>query len=176
MNQIDALRDVVAAFDAAGIEHWLFGGWAVDFHAGRVTREHGDVDLGIWLDDMPRIDEVLAAGGWEDLRDPDVDGGKAFGRDGVRLELTYLYRDPDGAVYTPLRDGTRGRWTDQALADEVGELDGVRCRVVSLASMLWMKEPGRRNDPEEASKDVADYEVLRASTLRRDPVPPSSFR
>jgi len=176
VNQIDALRDVVAAFDAAGIEHWLFGGWAVDFHAGRVTREHGDVDLGIWLDDMPRIDEVLAAGGWEDLRDPDVDGGKAFGRDGVRLELTYLYRDPDGAVYTPLRDGTRGRWTDQALADEVGELDGVRCRVVSLASMLWMKEPGRRNDPEEASKDVADYEVLRASTLRRDPVPPSSFR
>jgi hypothetical protein len=147
VNHVDALRDVVAAFDTAGIEHWLFGGWAVDFHAGRVTRDHGDVDLGIWLDDMPRIDEVLAAGGWKDLRDPDADGGKAFGRHGVRLELTYLYRDPDGAIYTPLRDGTRGRWTDQALAGEVGELDGVRCRVVSLASMIWMKEPGRRDDP-----------------------------
>ncbi len=176
MSQLDALRDVVAAFDAAGIEHWLFGGWAVDFHAGTMTREHGDLDLGIWLDDMPRIGEVLAAGGWIDLHDPDVDGGKAFGRGAVRLELTYLYRDADGETYTPLLDGTRGRWTDQALADEVGELDGVRCRVVSLASMLWMKEPGRRNDPEEAEKDAADYEVLRGLQQRRDPAPPLSSR
>lgn len=176
MSQLDALRDVVAAFDAAGIDHWLFGGWAVDFHAETMTREHGDLDLGIWLDDMPRIGEVLATGGWIDLHDPDVDGGKAFGRGAVRLELTYLYRDADGEIYTPLLDGTRGRWTDQALADEVGELDGVRCRVVSLASMLWMKEPGRRNDPEEAEKDAADYEVLRGLQQRRDPVPLSSSR
>ena len=176
MSQLDALRDIVTAFDAAGIEHWLFGGWAVDFHAGTLTREHGDLDLGIWLDDMPRIDELLAAGGWMDLHDPDVDGGKAFGRGDVRLELTYLYRDADGEIYTPLLDGTRGRWTDQALADEVGELDGVRCRVVSLASMLWMKEPGRRDDLEEAAKDGADYEVLRALPQRRDPAPPSSSR
>jgi hypothetical protein len=170
VSQLEGLRDVVAAFDAAGIEHWLFGGWAVDFHAGQVTREHGDLDLGIWLDDMPRIDEVLAAGGWADLRDPDVDGGKAFGRGDVRLELTYLYRDLEGEIYTPLQDGTRGRWTEQALADEFGELDGVRCRVVSLASMIWMKERAR-NDT-----DRADYDVLRALPRRRDPAPPSSSR
>jgi hypothetical protein len=176
VTQLDALADVVAALDAAGIEHWLFGGWAVDFHAGRMTREHGDLDLGIWLADMPRIEEVLAAEGWFDLRDPDVDGGKAFGRNGVRLELTYLCREVDGEVYTPLLDGTRGRWTDQSLGDEIGELDGVRCRVVSLASMIWMKEPGRRSESEEAAKDRADYEVLTALPPRRDRAPRSSSR
>ena len=174
--RLAALADVTAAFDAAGIEHWLFGGWAVDFHVGRMTREHSDLDFGIWLADMPRIEEVLAADGWLDLRDPDVDGGKAFGRDGVRLELTYLYRDPDGSIYTPLPDGTRGRWTDRALADETGELDGVRCRVVSLASMIWMKEPGGRAEPEEAAKDAADYVLLRALPQRPDRAPRSSSR
>jgi hypothetical protein len=170
VSQLEGLRDVVAAFDAAGIEHWLFGGWAVDFHVGEMTREHGDIDLGIWLDDMPRIEEALAAGGWVDLLDPDVDGGKAFGRGDVRLELTYLYRDPGGEVYTPLLDGTRGRWTDQALADEVGERDGVRCRVVSLASTIWMKERARNEI------DRADCEALRALQQRRDRAPRSSSR
>jgi hypothetical protein len=108
-GQLEALRDVVSAFDAAGIQYWLFGGWAVDFHAGAITRDHDDLDLGIWLDDMPRIEPVLSAAGWIDLLDPDVDGGKAYGRGGVRLELTYLYRDPGGEIYTPLLDGTRGR-------------------------------------------------------------------
>lgn len=176
MSQFDALRDLVAAFEAADIEYWLFGGWAVDFHAGRVTREHGDIDLGIWLDDMPRIDLVLTAEGWVDLRDPDVDGGKAFGRGGVRLELTYLYRGAEGEIYTPLLDGTRGRWTDQALAEEIGELDGLRCRVVSLAAMSWMKEPGRRLNPEEAAKDDADSVVLRALPRPPDRARPSSSR
>ena len=167
---------MTAAFDAAGVEHWLFGGWAVDFHLGRITRAHDDLDLAIWLDDMPRIDSVLAARGWVDLEDPDVDGGKAFGRDGVRLELTYLYRDADGEVYTPLLDGTRGRWTDQSLGDEIGVLNGVRCRVVSLASMIRMKEPGRRSQPEEVAKDTADYEVLRALPPPQDRAPRSSSR
>jgi hypothetical protein len=27
--------------------YWLFGGWAVDFHAGRVTRDHADIDLAV---------------------------------------------------------------------------------------------------------------------------------
>jgi hypothetical protein len=170
VSQLDALRDLATAFDGAGIDYWLFGGWAVDFHAGRATREHGDIDLGIWLDDMPRIESVLTAAGWVDVHDPDVDGGKAFDRGNVRLELTYLYRDLGGEIYTPLLDGTRGRWTDQALADEIGELDGVRCRVVSLAAMIWMKERARNES------DRADYDVLRALPRRPDRARPSSSR
>ena len=41
--------------DHHGIEYWLFGGWAVDFYAGSVTRPHDDVDVAVWLDDHVRI-------------------------------------------------------------------------------------------------------------------------
>lgn len=176
MSQLAALRGVAAAFDEAGIEYWLFGGWAMDFHVGRVTREHGDVDLAIWLADMPRIGVVLAAGGWIDLRDPDEDGGKAFGRDDVRLELTFLCRDGDGEIYTPLLDGTRGRWTEESLADDVRELDGVRARVIAFAPLSRMKQRGRGDDPADAAKDLMDYELLRASTPPPDPARRSSSR
>ena len=67
---------------------------------------------------MARIEEVLAAGGWADLLDRDIEGGKAFGREGVRLELTYLYRDDDGEISTPLLDGTHGRWTREELHED----------------------------------------------------------
>ena len=145
MSQLDALRDVVAAFDEAGIEYWLFGGWAVDFHVGRARRDHDDVDLAIWLADM----------------DPDIDGGKAFGREGVRLELTYLYRDDDGEICTPLLDGTHGRWTREALGEDVAALDGIRARVVALAPLTRMKARGRGDAPADAAKDRADHDALR---------------
>ena len=161
MSQLDALRDVVAAVDEAGIEYWLFGGWAVDFHVGRATRDHDDVDLAIWLADMARIEEVLAAGGWADLLGPDIDGGKAFGREGVRLELTYLYRDDDGEISTPLLDGTHGRWTREALGEDVAALDGIRARVVALAPLTRMKARGRGDAPADAAKDRADHDALR---------------
>jgi aminoglycoside-2''-adenylyltransferase len=158
-DQLDALRDVAAAFERSGVEYWLFGGWAVDFHAGAVTREHDDVDVAIWLDDMPRISRLLGVEGWRDLEDPDTDGGIAFGRGEVRLELTYLYKDEDGEIYTPLLDGTRGRWTSDSLGGEVKTLEGVTARVVSLGPLTRMKERGRK-DPADAAKDRADFELL----------------
>ena len=157
-EQLGALADVVRVFDSNGIEHWLFGGWAVDFRLGRITRLHDDVDLAIWLDDIPRIEALLVADGWADLNDPDTDGGKAFGKDGVRLELTYLCRDSDGEIYTPLLDGSRGRWTPEALGEEVAKLGSLRCRVVSLSALIRMKERDRGTEYE--AKDRADHNLL----------------
>jgi hypothetical protein len=159
-EQLAALRDVAATFDSAGVDYWLFGGWAVDFYAGAVTREHDDVDFATWLDDMPRIAPLLEADGWHDLEDPDTDGGIAFGRDGVRLELTYLHRGDDGEIYTPLRDGSRGKWPREALGMDLRTLEGVSSRVLSLGSLTWMKSHGR-DDAGDAAKDEADAEVLR---------------
>lgn len=159
-EQLAAIGGVAIALERGGIDYWLFGGWAVDFYAGAVTREHEDVDLAIWLDDMPRIAPLLEVDGWRDLEDPDTDGGIAFGRGGVRLELTYLYKS-DGEIYTPLRDGSRGRWPAEALGADDRTLDGVRCRVLSLGSLTWMKSHGR-DDPADAAKDAADAALLRA--------------
>ena len=96
----------------AGIAYWLFGGWAVDFHAGAVTRPHDDVDIAVWLEDVPRIAELLTDAGWIHAPEPDEDGGTGFEQVDVRLELTYLVRRDDGSIVTPLRD-FEARWPEE---------------------------------------------------------------
>jgi hypothetical protein len=44
-EQLSVLRDVTGLLRSRTFDHWLFGGWAVDFYVGKVTRPHGDIDL-----------------------------------------------------------------------------------------------------------------------------------
>jgi Aminoglycoside-2''-adenylyltransferase len=157
-KQLAALARVGDVFERAGIAHWLFGGWAVDFYAGSVTRAHDDLDIAVWLDDLPRIGELLEADGWRHAPSADDDGGTGYEQGAVRLELTYLVRDGDGNIFIPLRDG-RASWSEDALADDVRELLGVRSRVVGLAALTRGKATAR-DDPKEAAKDRADFVVL----------------
>lgn len=157
-EQLQALDRVANALDGIDADYWLFGGWAVDFYARAITRSHDDLDLAVWQDDFPRIAEHLGNEGWTHQQSPDDDGGTAFGRQGVRLELTFLVRDEDGEIYTPLREG-RGRWSEEALAADVRELNGVRARVVALLPLSRSKASSR-DDPFEAAKDEADAKTL----------------
>jgi Aminoglycoside-2''-adenylyltransferase len=54
-QQLAALEELHRLLERHGIQYWLFGGWAVDFHAGTVTRPHDDLDLAVWLEDYDRI-------------------------------------------------------------------------------------------------------------------------
>lgn len=157
-QQLAALARVSDLFEQEGIDYWLFGGWAVDFYAGSVTRAHDDVDIAVWLKDVPRIMELLEEDGWGHAPPDDEDGGTGYERRSVRLELTYLVRDQEGGIFTPLRNG-RGEWSMEALANDVGELHGVRSRLVGLAPLMRAKS-SPRDDPEEAAKDRADFDQL----------------
>jgi len=128
-QQLAALARVSSQLDANGIDYWLFGGWAVDFYAGEITRPHSDVDLTVWRDDLPRIVPMLENDGWRHAPEPDEDGGTGYERDGVRLELTYLVWHEGGRVCIPLKRGLMP-WPDEAFGDDVGELDGVRARLI----------------------------------------------
>ena len=157
-GQLAALADVARSLEAAGLDNWVFGGWAVDFYAGTVTRPHDDVDLAVWLEDLPRIAGQLEAVGWRHAPEPDEDGGTGYERDGIRLELTFLVRDGE-RVFTPLRDGGAG-WADGTFGDDTGELEGVRARLIAFDSLLRGKS-SPRDDPAEAEKDRADLGRLR---------------
>ncbi len=157
-GQLAALADIAGRLEEERIGYWLFGGWAVDFYAGRVTRPHDDVDLAVWLDDVPRIDEVLESSGWEHAPEADEDGGTGYERSRVRVELTYLVRKPDGAVVIPLRS-FEARWPDRTFGDDVRTLRGVSARVVSLSTLAQGKARGR-DDAEGAAKDRVDSNVL----------------
>ena len=157
-EQLSALAETHELFTRAGIDYWLFGGWAVDFHVGSVTRPHGDIDVAVWLGDQDRIARQLEAAGWKHAPEPDEDGGTGYERDAVRLELTFLVLGDAGNVYIPLRAG-RVLWSDEPLGTEVAELSGVRARVLGLAELKRGKFRVR-DDPLEAVKDRADFAIL----------------
>jgi hypothetical protein len=141
-----------------GIDYWLFGGWAVDFHAGRVTRDHEDVDLAVWQSDLDHLRVLLEAHGWIHAPEPGEDGYTGYERGDLRVELAFLARDEAGTIYTPVTNG-RGDWPAGSFGDAQAEVDGVQARVVGLASLIEDKS-GPRHDPHVTAKDRADVALL----------------
>jgi hypothetical protein len=158
VEQLAALARIVALLEPRGIEYWLFGGWAVDFHLRAVTRAHDDLDVAVWRSDLPAIAILLERDGWEPAPDAEEDGYTVYRRGGVRLDLAFLARGADGVVHTPLRDGS-APWPPGAFGDDVSELLGTRARVIARAALEADKsEP--RDSPLVAAKDRADLAAL----------------
>jgi hypothetical protein len=158
-EQLAAIASLDGLLTREGIEYWVFGGWAVDFHAGRITRAHEDIDIAVWAEHVGRLATLLDGSGWRHTPDAGEDGYTVFERDGVRLEVAFLDRDDDGEVFTPLRGGGRGEWPDGAFGDDVAHLGGARMRLVSLRGLKADKSVAR-SDPTVAAKDAADVATL----------------
>ena len=161
MNQkpaLAAIGSLDAMFDRDGIEYWLFGGWAVDFHAGRMTRDHADIDIAIWRTDAEAVARLLVNHGWAHAPDAEQDGYTTYTRAGVHVDLAFLARDEDGTVYTPLIAG-RGDWPLGSFGSDVRALARTRARVVTVASLIADKSQVR-DDQITAIKDAADLAVL----------------
>ena len=59
------ILEVVDSLTDAGINVSVAGGWAVDALLGRLTREHGDLDLAIDVADVARAIDVLHRAGFD---------------------------------------------------------------------------------------------------------------
>jgi len=174
-QQLAALGEIHTQFTSNGIEYWLFGGWAVDFHAGRVTREHTDLDLAVWITDLDRIAEVLEAASW--LResgegDGDGDGVVIYRRAAVCAEFALLERGEAGVIYTPV-EGGRGEWPQTGFGDRILELGGARARVFELEALIQEKSAGY-GDVRAQAKDHADVAILFESDTRPERTPNST--
>jgi Uncharacterised nucleotidyltransferase len=156
--QLAALGELEGQFERERIEYWLFGGWAVDFHAGAITRTHFDVDFAVWAEDAERIARLLRESGWRHAPEPDEDGGTGYERGGVRVELTFLVRDADGRICIRLDAGSFP-FAGGAFETEVLDLAGRRCRVVERSALVAMKS-GCRDDPDDQAKDAIDLARL----------------
>ena len=142
-EQLKAIAAVNSVFDGARIDHWLFGGWAVDFYAGSITRSHDDVDIAVWLEDLSAIHQTLVGDGWRHAPTEDEDGGTSYERKAVWLGLTYLARDDKGDVFIPFNSRGRVPWSAELFGNDVRELHGVCARVVSLAPLMLGKSSPR---------------------------------
>jgi hypothetical protein len=157
-EQLAALARIHELLERHGIEYWLFGGWAVDFHTGSVSRAHDDIDIAVWVDDYRAIADLLTADGWRHAPEAGEDGYTGYERDGVRLELAFLARDESDAVYTPLQD-SRSLWPPEAFESDAAELNGVRARIISVRALKADKSEAH-GDPRVAAKDRADLATL----------------
>jgi Aminoglycoside-2''''-adenylyltransferase. len=162
IQRISAQLAAIAELDHLLREHrlpyWLFGGWAVDFHVGRVTREHADVDIAVWLGDRSRLAALLRGGAWSHQPEVGEDGYTCYYRHGVRLEIAFLSRDASGDIYTPLEAG-RGEWPHDSFGTAVAQLGGVHACLVSRESLVIDKSVAR-SDPETSAKDRSDVASL----------------
>ncbi len=62
--QLGLIGEIARLLGQARIRFWLRGGWALDFHLGRATRRHADVDLVTWLRHRDRVRRLLTGGGF----------------------------------------------------------------------------------------------------------------
>lgn len=124
---------------------WLVGGVAVDFHVGRWTRDHGDIDLVAFTEDRRSLEAALHSRGFALERDRgwitnwtrgvslafeervDAVTGNIVVRDAADGVIPGIYPEPPGNI-----DPSRWR-----------ELEGVRFRVASAESD-WVYTMGFR--------------------------------
>jgi hypothetical protein len=155
-----ALRSVASALDSSDLEHWFFGGWAVDVWVGRLTRPHDDIDVLVWRRDEPQIHEALGAAGWVHAPTAEDLVGTNYTRDDFELQLTFAVPGDDGGMVVPVPDAPMVL-SSGPLEFVRRDLGGLSVRVMTLEMMLATKN-SPRTDEVGGRKDRADLAALRA--------------
>ena len=135
-RQFSLIRELARLLGDAHIRFWLRGGWALDFHAGRVTRPHKDVDLVTWSTHRGRLRRLLEANGYVTVRfdEPQV----FFEKHRREVNFAMIRRAPSGAIVTP--EFEYWPWPEGAFSGPRRTLDGVTCRTLTIAALLEEKE------------------------------------
>lgn len=152
---IDSLGSVL---DQQGIEYWVFGGWAVDFWVGRITREHDDIDIAAWRDDSDAIGTALQIAGWRHTPVANEVVGTRYEWRTAQVEFTFVVAGDEGRILIPLAEQPIV-WSTEPFGDARRELLGVSCRTISLA-LLRTGKSSAREGVAEGAKDRADLEAL----------------
>jgi len=162
-DQVQLIAEVAGALATAGLKAWLFGGWGMDAHIGRVTRKHGDVEFWVERPEREGVLEVLTSRGFELLPTQPPDESFEFERNALRFSTAFFDRTHDGF------SKPSGRWSDWrfprgAFADAWGKVGQAPVRVMSLEGLLAMKTqyPTLRNGKPWRPKDVSDMAAIQA--------------
>lgn len=167
-RQLALIAEVFAIADAAGVECWLRGGWAMDFFLGEVTRPHRDIDLFVWASDAARLVPLLEEHGFAESGGPPPDLQRNFRTAAEEVHMTLLERNAAGAVVSAGGRWADSPWPEGMLAAPPGRIGDLSCRIVSPEAQLWAKEElPRVLGDRQREHDAADVERLRAALGRR---------
>jgi hypothetical protein len=119
-ERLEVLLECAEALARLRVPFFIAGGWAIDLHLGRITREHHDVDALILRFDQLRLHECLD--GWrlkKIVPHPEglIDRGTlADWRSGERLELpvhqvnVYRSGETEPAFQVMFAESAQGEW------------------------------------------------------------------
>ena len=157
-EQLAAIANLSAVLDQHQVDYWLFGGWAVDFFVGAVTRAHDDIDVAAWRRDHDRIKGALKGAGWRHAAAAGETAGARYQLGSALVEFTFVEADADGSVVVLLPDQS-AVWSREPFGEDRRELLGVTSRTISLELLRAGKSVPREDDA-DAAKDRADFQAL----------------
>jgi hypothetical protein len=144
MNQLDTIDRLMALEPPL----YLFGGFAEDAVLyGRVSRPHEDIDLLVWLDELPlRIEQApdLGFAGFEVRFESAPGRPLAVGTvsNGLALEFCVADRTTEGRPFfdAPAPSGLRRVWLPEGMFEpDAKMLDGIRVRTVSPLALYQIR-------------------------------------
>ena len=120
------VAEILGRLEAAGIWYCVEGGWGVDALLGEQTREHGDLDLGVRLDEVERLCAAL-----EEFERDDREWPSSLvlaDEQGRRVDAHPLDFDANGDGWQAKQGGGAYRWPAEHL-DARGRIGAreVRC-------------------------------------------------
>ena len=133
--QLTLIREIGRLLDQARIRFWLRGGWALDFHLGRITRQHADIDLVTWLRHRERIRRLLTSHGFSEVpgyRHPQL----VLQMDGEEASFLFIARH-EGKIVVPGYE----EWPYQpgTFPNARQTLHDAKARLVSAEELLYEK-------------------------------------
>lgn len=160
-GQITLITEITEICATRGIEHWLRGGWAVDFYVGRITRDHEDIDLFAWAKDVSRLVPALTRAGFAEQEGPPPTAQRNFLKEGEEVQIALLVQNDRGEVAPAGGPWAGTPWPERMLSGHIGHLGSVRCPIVAPQVQMAMKELFRQGRPMMAQGDKHDADITR---------------
>lgn len=166
--QLATVTALCRAFEAAGLDYWIDGGWGVDALLGRQTRPHSDLDLAVHFADLKCFQHTLTALGYQPIVQPD-------GRDWNPVFLHPIDGSVDlhGFVLNDVGEGVLGAPSENSsypagALNGIGTLDTLQVRCIAAPFVLAFRngfEP-RAVDHHDVAALCAHFGLMRPSRFQ----------
>ncbi|MFS0673559.1 nucleotidyltransferase domain-containing protein [Ornithinibacillus sp. 179-J 7C1 HS] len=159
-SQLNVLKEIIAVSEAAEVDFWLRGGWAIDFLLGKITRPHDDIDVVTWIQNREQLENKLIKIGYErtfvkeEFRDRQSD----FCKGDVEITFSYItLKEDENLILNGLPEWV---WRPDSLLHKTFMLNGVSARVLHPTQLLEEKEVYEQIGRVPRQKDANSKKVL----------------